>query len=66
MSTNNVSKINIGYDKTYDIKDSYSRANKLDKNEDDIAYAVINFMNGIKVNQASIVYDESSNTITFS
>ena len=66
MSTNNVSKIQLGYDKTYDIKDSYSRTNKLDKNEDDIAYAIINFMNGIKVNQASIVYDENTNTITFS
>lgn len=66
MSTNNVSKIQLGYDKTYDIKDNYSRANKLDKNEDDVAYAVINFMNGIKVNQASIVYDENTNTITFS
>lgn len=66
MSTNNVSKIQLGYDKTYDIKDNYSRTNKLDKNEDDIAYAIINFMNGIKVNQASIVYDENTNTITFS
>lgn len=66
MSTNNVSKIQLGYDKTYDIKDNYSRTNKLDKNEDDVAYAIINFMNGIKVNQASIVYDENTNTITFS
>lgn len=66
MSTNNVSKIQLGYDKTYDIKDNYSRTNKLNKNEDDVAYAVINFMNGIKVNQASIVYDENTNTITFS
>lgn len=63
--TNNVSKIRIGLEKPYNIKDSYSRANKLNKNEDDTAYAVINFINGLKINEATVIYDSSTNTIKF-
>lgn len=55
--TDSVSKIKIKNEKTYNVKDTYSRINKINKNEDDTVVGIINFINGIKINQANINYD---------
>lgn len=64
-NTNEISKIRIKNEKTYNVKDTHSRLNKINKNEDDTVIGVINFMNGIKINNANITYDSENNIITF-
>jgi hypothetical protein len=64
-SVGNVSKIRIGQEKMYDLKDIYSRTNKLSKTEDDTAFGVINFTKGIQIDKANILYDEVNDIVTF-
>lgn len=64
-SMGNVSKIRIGKEQLYDIKDNYSRVNRLSKIENDTAFGVINFTKGIQINDATIEYDQYNNTMIF-
>ena len=60
-------KLNITSDneELYNIKDAKSRMNKIDKYQDDTAYSVVNFMNGIKIDLATVKYDVANNTVIF-
>lgn len=60
-----VSKISIDNEELYNIKDAKSRMNKIDKYQDDTAYSVVNFMNGIKIDLATVKYDVANNTVIF-
>lgn len=65
QSVGDVSKIRIGQEQIYDLKDIYSRNNRLSKTEDDIAFGKINFLKGIQINKANILYDEVNDIVTF-
>lgn len=65
QSVGNVSKVRIGQEQIYDLKDVYSRNNKLSKTEDDTAFGLINFTKGVQINKAKIIYDEVNNIVTF-
>lgn len=65
QSAGNVSKVRIGQSQSYDLKDIYSRNNKLSKTEDDTAFGLINFTKGVQINKAKITYDEVNNIVTF-
>lgn len=58
-----ISKIQV--DEIYNVKDTKARTEKINKYVDDEATAVINFVNGILINGASITYNPSTNTVTF-
>ena len=58
-----VTKVQVGNE--YEIKDSFARANKLDKYKDDTASGVINFLNGIKIDNCNIYYNASVDTVFF-
>lgn len=66
MLLNDVSKIQLKDESLYNVKDTYSRVNKLNKNEEDVAYAPINFLKGIKIDAATITYNQITDTVTFS
>ncbi|MBQ8206352.1 MAG: hypothetical protein IJZ77_02725 [Bacilli bacterium] len=46
--------------------DSENVDNKIDKTVDSEATAIVNFVNGIKLNGAYMRYDATTNTVTFS
>lgn len=50
----------------YTPANSVNADNKIDKVIDGDASAVVNFLNGIKINGANIYYNSSTNTVTFS
>lgn len=58
-----VTKIQV--DEKYEIKDSLARTNKLNKYEDDTASGIINFLNGIKIDNCKIYYDVNVDTVFF-
>lgn len=60
-----VSKVAIGNQELYNIKDTYSRINKINKYQNDEAYGIINFMNGIQLDLASVKYDIANDTVIF-
>lgn len=49
----------------YNIKDEKARLEKIDRYVDGNATAVVNFLNGIKINGGKIYYDSISDTVYF-
>ena len=60
-----VSRVAIGDNEIYNVKDIKARTTKLDKYKDEQVYGVVSFINGIQVDVASIKYDPANNTVVF-
>lgn len=60
-----VSRVAIGNEELYNIKDTKARTTKLDKYKDEEVYGLVSFINGIQIDVASIRYDPTNNTVVF-
>lgn len=60
-----VSRVAIGNEELYNIKDTKARTTKLDKYKDEEVYGLVSFINGIQIDIASIRYDQANNTVVF-